>query len=114
LLEVVVAVAILSIAVLPILWSFAMAPSARQQAGRTEGALAIARGCLERLHALKGSEWDAIPPCTTDQPEYTVQQTVTDRPGVAGLKDVTVTVSWTDLRGEIHSVTLSTSVARRP
>jgi Tfp pilus assembly protein PilV len=118
LVEGVVAAAILVVALIPIFGSFMLAPQVHRQTGSRTVALNIARARLERLHALTGAEWDALPPSETapdpSDPAYTVTQTVTPRAGLAGLKDVQVTVTWTDQRGRPQRLTLTTAVARRP
>ncbi len=109
-------VAILVIALGPIIAGFALTSFAQDQAGRQMAALGIARGRLESYHAYTGLQWDGLQsaPETPDpiQPEYRVTLTVTTRS--AGLKDLQVAVSWTDAKGLSHTVHLTTSVARRP
>ncbi len=116
LVEALVGVAILAVALVPIFSSFWVAPAAQSQAGRQAVALAIARSRLETLHALAPSAWDALastgPTPDPVQPDYRVAVTVA--PSTPGLKDVTVTVTWQPAGGAPGSVTLTTSVARRP
>lgn len=116
--EALVAVAILVVALAPILGGFAMTPAVQEQSGRRLAALNIARGRLESLHALSGPAWDGLdttaPAPDPRSPDYAVRLTVTPRPGLTDLKDVTVTVGWADNRGRSHTLDLTTSVARRP
>ncbi len=114
--EALVGVAILAVALIPILGSFAVTPAALDQAAGYAGALNLARGELEALHALSGPEWDAL---TDEGPHpagagYTLQREVSLSPEAPDLKEVRVTVTWTDSRGHPGSVTLTTLVARRP
>jgi Tfp pilus assembly protein PilV len=111
--EAVIAAAVLAVGLLPVFGGWTMVSRAQDQTGRTNQALAIARGYTEKLHALSGAAWDALPPAPFPDSGYTVTETAVPRTGATGLKDVTVTVSWTDGKGQSHAVTLATSVARR-
>lgn len=118
--EALVAVAILAIALVPIIGSYAVTPAAQRQAAGYVAAMNIARGRLEELHSLPPTgpdSWESLVSGTTtvqrDQQTYTVITTV-DPPRTPNLKDVRVTVRWTDPRGITAEITLGTSVARRP
>lgn len=115
--EALVSVAILAVALLPVFGGFLLGPRVQDETGRRNVALAIARGRLERLHALSGDAWDALPGETSgpdpDNPAYTVTLRTEPRDGVDGLKDVTVAVQWVDGRQRPQSVSLATAVSRR-
>lgn len=109
--EALVAVAILALALIPLLGAFAISPAAQKQAGQHGIALNIARERLESLHTPHPT-WPA-PTEVVNQggAEYQVVTSSAER--TAGLQDVTITVSWTDGKGNRQHVTLATSVARR-
>lgn len=114
--EALLAVAIMAVALIPIFSSFGLGPASEEQAARQIAALNIARAKLESLHTLSQEEWtylaDTSAPDTAD-PAYTVSLKVTEPDPKLELKDVIVTVSWSDHRGRPESVQLTTSVARR-
>lgn len=115
--EAVVAIAILAIALVPIIGSYAITPAAQRQAAGYSAAMNIARGRLEELHGLPPASWDSLTTSTVtvtrDQQSYTVT-TAVDPPRTSNLRDVRVTVRWTDPKGIAGEITLGTSVARRP
>lgn len=93
--EALVAIAILAIALVPIIGSYGVTPAAQRQAGAYVAATNIARGRLETLHGLSGSDWDNLASLTeevsVDGQRYTVVRTV--KPARAdGLRDVLITV----------------------
>lgn len=115
--EALVAIAVLAIALVPILGTFAITPAAQRQAGKYTVAVNIARGRLEALHGLTGAEWeslsDIIQAVEVEGQVYTIDTDV-DSPREEGLRDVRVTVRWVDAKGAPARLTLATSVARRP
>jgi|GEM_PF-1807460 len=118
-LEILAAMAIVTIGLIPVIVGFELSPASLDQAGKQMVALNLARARIEPLHA-QGA-WATIPgPATADPPNpaypgYTVSVGSQTRTGLpADLKDVTVTVSWSDVKGIAHAVRLTTSVARRP
>ncbi|MFZ5817985.1 MAG: type IV pilus modification PilV family protein [Bacillota bacterium] len=115
--EALVAVAVLAIALVPIIGGFAVTPAAQRQASQHAVALNLARGRLEALHGLSGAAWDGLADqtelVTLEGQAYSVETDVED-PRAEGLRDVRVTVRWTDARGLTDQVSLVTSVARRP
>lgn len=115
--EALVAIAILAVALVPILGTYALTPAAQRQASGYSGAVNIARGRLEALHALTPAEWDSLSnqtnQVTLDGQAYTVIRAV-DQPRQEGLRDVRVTVRWTDPKGVTAEITLATSIVRRP
>lgn len=115
--ETLVAAAVLAVALIPIFGSFSLGPATHDLVGRRAAAISIARGEAERLHTLTPAEWANLPAHATypdpADPTYTVTRSVIERTGVAGLKDVTVTVAWTDSRGRPQRVDLATAVAGR-
>lgn len=115
--EALVAMAVLTIALVPIMGAFAITPAAQRQAGRYVVAVNLARGRLEALHALPGAEWESL----SDRTETVIQEgqayrveTDVDAPRQEGLRDVRVTIRWTDGKGADARLTLGTSLARRP
>ncbi|HYF91773.1 MAG TPA: hypothetical protein VD969_05975 [Symbiobacteriaceae bacterium] len=116
--EALIAVAIMALGLIPIFGGWSLTAGAQIETGQKNAALAIARAHIEPLHALAGEDWDGLPANETisdpAHPDYEILQTAVARPDQAGLKDVTITVSWTDRRGATQSVTLATAVARRP
>jgi Tfp pilus assembly protein PilV len=117
-LEALIAIAVLSLALLPLIGAFIITPAAHRQAGQQMAALNLARGRLESLHALSGDSWDDLDEETTieavDGQEYTVHLVVEpERPDQEGLRHVRVVVTWTG-RGQERRVSLATAVARRP
>lgn len=133
-LEALVALAILAIALVPMIGAFAATPTAQQESGEYLTAMNVARERLEELHDLSGAQWDALQDRSSSTEingvRYSWDRTVTRRPQpppqVEGeepeegdpladlLLDVSVTVTWTDRTGDERQVTLATSVARRP
>lgn len=115
--EALVAIAVLSIALVPIIGAFAITPAAQRQAGRYVVAVNIARGRMEALHALPGTQWESLSDMTETVTQegqaYTVETDV-DAPRADGLRDVRVTIRWTDGKGADARLTLGTSVTRRP
>ena len=115
--EALVAIAVLTIALVPIIGAFAITPAAQRQAGKHIAAVNLARGRLEALHAISGEEFDALidlsEAVTLDGQPYQILTDV-DEPREAGLRDVRVTVFWTDSKGAEARLMLGTSVARRP
>lgn len=113
-----VAVAILSLALIPLFGAFIISPAAHRQAGQQTAALNLVRGRLESIHALTGDAWDDLTDETTtevvDGLEYQIRLAVgPESPDQEGLRHVRVIVTWTD-RGQEHRVSLATAVARRP
>lgn len=115
--EALVAIAILAVALVPILGTYAITPAAQRQASGYSAAINIARGRLEALHALTPAEWNSLSnqtdQVTLEGEAFTVIRAV-DPPRSPGLRDVRVTVRWTDPKGVTAEITLGTSVVRRP
>lgn len=114
--EALVALAILSLALIPLLGSFLVTPGAHRQAELQTAALNLARARLESLHALTPRGWDDLA-SDHDYDEvggqaFEIALEVT-QPEEA-LKQVLVTVSWLDPKGRPGEVSLATAVARRP
>lgn len=117
--EVLIAVAVLTIGLIPIFGGWSLTAGAQGQTGQKNTALALARANIEPLHALSGTAWDALPASQpiappAASPGYSITRTVAPRAGQTGLKDVTVTVTWVDQKGKSQSIALTTAVARRP
>lgn len=118
--EAIVAIAIIAVAIMPILAGYVATGRSQEAAGERQVALNLARARLEQLQASARGAWATEVVSRPAQPEpapynrYTISQTVALRAGLPDLKDVTVTVTWTDRFGSATSVTLSTSLARRP
>lgn len=115
--EALVAIAVLSLALVPIIGAFAITPAAQRQAGRYVVAANLARGRLEALHGLSGALWESLSDTaetvTQEGQAYTVETDV-EPPRAEGLRDVRVIIRWTDGKGASARLTLGTSVARRP
>lgn len=110
--EALVAMAILSIALIPIFGAFVITPAAQQQAGRRMEALNVARGELERLHSLPGDEWEQLTTATLATPGgFTLYREVS--PPEQGLRQIQVRVTWQSPKGGEQQVTLATAIARR-
>lgn len=111
--EAVIAVAVLAIGLLPVFGGWSLTAGAQEQTGRRNKAVAIARSYIEPLHALNSTAWESID-LNAQNEGFTIARTAALRPDNAGLKDVWVTVSWTDRKGLTQTVNLVTAVARRP
>lgn len=111
------AIAILAIALVPIVGSYAVTPGAQRQAAGYAQAMNIARERLEELHSLSAAGWDSLSSSSTsiqrDAQSYSVSTRV-EAPRTDNLRDVWVTVRWTDPRGRTEEITLGTSIGRRP
>lgn len=114
--EALVALAILSLALIPLVGTFLITPAAHRQAEYQTAALNLARAHLEALHALTPRAWDDLVSDTdydeVNGQDYAIAMVVT-QPEEA-LKQVLVTVSWLDPKGRSGEVSLATAVARRP
>lgn len=118
--EALVAIAILAIALIPLIGTWFVTPGAQAQAGQQMVAMNLARAKLEAAHALTPTEWDSLASSSEVVERsglpYTIVSEVTS-PTDAGLnahlKHLRVVVSWTNARGTVQQVVLTTSVARR-
>lgn len=109
-LEGLIALAILALALLPVLTTFLVTPGAQRAAGDRMAALNLARARLELLELRPPAEWDGLDGVeTVGGVEYTIDVDPPGETGVEGLHTARVTVSWSG-----GSVSLTTQIAEVP
>ncbi|MFZ5816327.1 MAG: type IV pilus modification PilV family protein [Bacillota bacterium] len=119
--EVLVAVAIIAIALSPMMGVLASSRKSLEGASRRAEAAAVARSVMDTVMAkdfttiVSQAETEYTDPVNLYEIPYKYTVTVTNRnlsDGSPYIKDIVVTVTWTE-KGESHSVTIYSAVTMR-
>lgn len=116
-LEALVALAILALAVIPILGAYLITPAAERHAGDEMTALNLARGTVESLKSIPPEYWASAGTATetVNGVEYAIVVAPYEQPDPSiPLYTARVRVYWYDAKGGTQSVTLATQIAGVP
>jgi len=106
-LEALIALAILTLALLPVLTTYTVFPASQRDAGDRLAALNLARAQLEMLREYPPAEWDGLDRVeSVGGVEYTIAVEPAGETDVEGLYTARVVVTWPDGR-----VSLTTQIA---